>query len=315
LAVVVLRALGLGDFLTGVPAYRALAHAFPEHRRLLAAPQALAPLAELTGAIDEVVDTAPLAPIDGVRRPAIAVNLHGKGPQSHRSLLETEPARLIAFANAAIPQTRTSPRWRFGEHEVARWCRLLEEHEIAADPRRLDLEAPSDDAFAGVTVIHPGAASGARRWPAERWIAVAREEAARARRVVVTGATSERALALTVADGAGLPERDVVAGRTDLLELAAIVRAAALVMSADTGIAHLATAVGTPSVVLFGPTPPSLWGPPPDRPRHVVLWSGRPGDPHGERTHAGLLEISVDDVREAAGRARAAAALEAAVPA
>jgi ADP-heptose:LPS heptosyltransferase len=55
-ALVVLRALGLGDLLTAVPALRALAAAFPEHRRVLATPAALAPLAALTGAVDEVVD-------------------------------------------------------------------------------------------------------------------------------------------------------------------------------------------------------------------------------------------------------------------
>ncbi len=67
-------------------------------------------------------------------------------------------------------------------------------------------------------------------------------------------------------------------------------------LSADTGVAHLATAFGTPSVTLFGPTPPGEWGPPPDRPQHAVLYRGGRGDPHGERPDAALLAITVDDV-------------------
>jgi ADP-heptose:LPS heptosyltransferase len=55
------------------------------------------------------------------------------------------------------------------------------------------------------------------------------------------------------------------------------------VLCADTGVAHLATAFGTPSVVLFGPTPPARWGPPPERTRHRVLWSGGRGDANGDR--------------------------------
>jgi ADP-heptose:LPS heptosyltransferase len=46
-----------------------------------------------------------------------------------------------------------------------------------------------------------------------------------------------------------------------------------------------------PSVTLFGPTPPALWGPPQQRPWHVVLWTGRSGDPHGRRPDAGRLAI------------------------
>jgi ADP-heptose:LPS heptosyltransferase len=69
----------------------------------------------------------------------------------------------------------------------------------------------------------------------------------------------------------------------------------------DTGVAHLATALGTPSVVLFGPTSPALWGPPPGRRRHRALWAGRSGDPHGGTVDPGLLAISVRDVLEALG--------------
>ena len=62
---VILRALGLGDLLTALPALRALAAAFPGHRRLLAAPPALAPLAVLSGAVHDIVPAAPLRRLDG----------------------------------------------------------------------------------------------------------------------------------------------------------------------------------------------------------------------------------------------------------
>jgi len=68
------------------------------------------------------------------------------------------------------------------------------------------------------------------------------------------------------------------------------------VLCGDTGVAHLATAFGVPSVLLFGPTPPAEWGPPPDRAQHVVIHRGTRGDPHGGAPDPGLLAISVDDV-------------------
>ena len=287
-----LRALGLGDFLTAVPALRALADAFPDHRRVLAAPAAIEPLARLSATVDEVADTAPLAPLDPSLAGAdIAVNLHGRGPKSTHLLEATQPGRLIAFGHGS--------EWVAGEHEVRRWCRLLRESGVPADPNRLDLPRPRSAGVDGVTVIHPGAASGARRWPAQRWAAVARHEVRHGRAVVVTGGPDERRLAAEVAEGADLPDHAVLAGRTDLLHLAAVIAHAGLVLCGDTGVAHLATAFGTPSVVLFGPVPPSEWGPPTDRPQHVALWAGRRGDPHATEPDAGLLEMSVADLVQA----------------
>ena len=315
MTVLILRALGLGDLLTAFPALRALARAFPHARRVLAAPASLTPLALRSGAVDEVLPAAPLAPLDGVReRVDVAVNLHGRGPESHRVLLALTPQRIVAFAHPAIAESAGSPTWRADEHEVARWCRLLGESGSPADPSELDLDVPPGpvpDGANGATVVHPGAAHAARRWPPHRWADVARAEAAAGRSVVITGTREEAPLARAVAGLAGIPSSAVLAGRTDLLGLARVVKAAARVVCGDTGIAHLATAVRTPSVVLFGPTAPDRWGPPPDRTRHRVLWAGTTGAPNAARTDPGLLRITPDvviaaldelRVREAASR-------------
>jgi ADP-heptose:LPS heptosyltransferase len=298
----ILRALGVGDLLTAVPALRALAGAFPEFHRVLATPAALRPLVELCGAVDEIVAVRPLERVPLGGSPAVAVNLHGRGPQSHAAVLATRPARMLAFAHDDVPESRGHPAWRPHEHEVHRWCRLLHEEAVPADPSRLDLDPPAIAAPArarGATVVHPGAADAARRWPAERFAAVARIEAARGRCPLVTGAPHEVDLAEEVAARAGLGRASVLAGRTDLGMLAAIVAAAGRVVCGDTGVAHLATAFRTPSVVLFGPVSPAEWGPPPDRAWHHVLWAGHTGDPHADVPDDGLLEIGVDDVLRA----------------
>jgi len=287
---VVLRALGLGDVLTAVPALRGLARAFPDHERVLLAPAALAAIVELLGdaayAVHHVDGVRALPPaLPAVARDAdVAVNLHGRGPQSTALLRGARPRALVAFGRQAV--------WRDDEHETTRWCRLLEAAEIPADPRDLDLAAPAQPTpHPGATIIHPGAAAPSRRWPAERWAAVARRLSGP---VVVTAGPGEEALARSVARDAGAT---VFAG--DLRALAALVAGAARVLCADTGVAHLATAFGTPSVVLFGPTPPAHWGPPPERTRHRVLWSGGRGDANGDRPDPSLLTLQPHDVLEA----------------
>lgn len=301
--VVVLRALGLGDLLTAVPALRALRRGLPG-RVVLAAPAALAPLALHTGAVDEVVGTAPLAPLAPTLTGArVAVNLHGRGPQSTALLRAAQPGRLLAYGLPGAPE------WDEDEHERSRWCRLLAAHGLPGHRDDLDLAAPDVAPLVhGAVLVQPGAAYGSRRWPAERWAEAARALHAAGERVLLTGSTGERDLAQRVADLAGLPPSAVVAGRTGLLELVALVAAARLLLSGDTGTAHVATAVGTPSVVLFGPASPLRWAPPPERSRHRVLWSGRPGDVFADEPGSGLLALTVDQVLAEAARAVADAA-------
>jgi ADP-heptose:LPS heptosyltransferase len=298
--ILALRALGLGDLATAVPALRALRTAFPDEPLALAAPGGLAPLVDLIGGVGPVVDTDGLAPRSwDLPPPRIAVNLHGRGPESHRLLRSARPGHLWAFAN---DEHLDGPKWIQDEHEVHRWCRLLRCYGVPADESDLALAVPNVEVPRGATIIHPGAKSGTRQWPPDRFAAVARRLRSAGHRVLVTGSAAERPLALRVAAGAGLDESAVPA--TGLLELAALVAHARLLISGDTGIAHLATAFSTPSVTLFGPMSPARWGPP-DRPYHRPIWHGahsEPGDRPGP-PHPALLAIGEDEVLDAAAAA------------
>ncbi len=309
-AVLVLRALGLGDLLTAVPALRALRAGFPDDRLVLAAPEGLRELVELIDAADELLPTAGLGELAWPGPPPrLAVNLHGSGPESLHDLLATGPAELLTHHHPDFPDV-AGLRWRDDVHEVDRWCRLVEYAHLEADRTALRLPAPAGPSPApDAVVIHPGAAFPARRWPPERFARVAGALAAAGHRVVLTGSAGERDLAHSIASRAELGGEAVLAGRTGLAELAALVAGAALVVCGDTGVGHLATAFGTPSVLLFGPTPPRFWGPPPEARQHVVLWAGNVGDPHGEQPDGGLLLLGEERVLAAAR-----SALEARVP-
>jgi ADP-heptose:LPS heptosyltransferase len=297
----VLRALGIGDLLVAVPALRGLRRAFPRHRVTLAAPASLADLVALTGTVDHLLPTPGLGALHwSGPGPAVAVNLHGAGPESTADLVATRPARVFAHQHEAFPQL-AGPSWVEDQPAARRWCRLLAWYGIDADPTDLSIARPAVPSTApGAVVVHPGAAFGARRWPADRFAEVARRLGEAGHRVVVTGSGAERALAERVAAGAGLADQAVLAGRLDLTELAALVAEAALLVSNDTGIGHLATAYGTPSVLLFGPTAPAGWGPPADREQHRVLWAGEVGDPFTHEPAPGLLRLTVPDVLDAA---------------
>jgi heptosyltransferase-1 len=159
-----------------------------------------------------------------------------------------------------------------------------------------DLRAKGVKEFA---LINPGAAWPNKRWPAERFGAVAKDlKDSHGLTPVVLWGPGERVLAESVA--AASEGRAVIAAETRLPDLVAIARASSFMVSGDTGPLHIACAVGTPTVSLFGPTDASRNGP--WNPSDIVLSRYRLCGCHYKRQcqqpHSWCLpDISVDDVR------------------
>ena len=140
------------------------------------------------------------------------------------------------------------PRWPVSRSRVHEWF------------RELRFEAPP-------ALLNPGAGWTSKLWPTERFAAVARELRQRQgiQSLIVWGGGDERVAAeqiVALADGAA-----VLAPATTLQDLGEVCRLARLFISSDTGPLHLAAAVGTPCVGLFGPVPADRNGP--YGPRHV----------------------------------------------
>lgn len=301
--ILALRALKLGDILVAVPALHALRRGFPEHRLILATTPWLEPIVDLVGGLDALVPTLrgldePLPMEAG--RVELAVNLHGNGPESRLRLSEIAPERTLEFRVPALDPDAGDddprPLWIDGELERARWARLVNSIGLDADPEDVAIAVPEAPArVAGAAVVHIGAFYGSREWPEERFAAVAQSLARAGHRVVYTGGANEADRARRVAELAGTGE--VLAGEIDLTQFAAVVASAEAVVTVDTGAAHLASAYGIPSVVIFGPAPPEAWGPPVTGP-HTVLTDARlrRGDVFSAEPDPALLAVQVDDV-------------------
>jgi ADP-heptose:LPS heptosyltransferase len=293
----VLRALQLGDLLVAVPALHALGRAYPGHLLLYAGPAWLGDAVALVGGYG-LLPTAGLSEPLAVEQGSVdvAVNLHGRGPESQLLIEAVGARRVISHAS----DHWDGPDWVEDIHERRRWTRLLQWHGIAADPDDVRLKPPPiRTQWPEATVVHVGAAFASRLWPESRFADVAGRLAQSGHRVVVTGSGAERARSLAVAAQAGLPEESVLAGRLSLGALIALVADARLVVSADTGAAHLATAYSRPSVVLFGPARPEHWDPPPGQ--HVVLTKAelRRGDAFAGDPDPALLGVQAQEVLDA----------------
>jgi len=164
--------------------------------------------------------------------------------------------------------------------------------------RRLKIRA--GDRF---VLLNPGAAWPNKRWPAERFGHIAAAMARRhGLRSAVLWGPAEESLAETVA--AASEGNAVVTPKTSIADLLALVRGASLIVSGDTGPLHLAAAVGTPVVALFGPTDPARNGPWSERDISLSTY----GDcscryqRQCHRARACLLDIDTDEVLSAIER-------------
>jgi heptosyltransferase-2 len=215
---------------------------------------------------------------------------------------------------AALAALGMDPPMR-GPHATRLYADVLRPLGIEAPgPTCVALPPPARDAaaaaLAGVArprvAIAPGASQATKTWPAERFAAVADALAAGGASIVLAGGPSDsEALARfrasvrapVAADLTGLPVDGLAAGIADV----------DLLVACDSGPVHLATAVGTPVLAVFGPTSPERWGPPPpgEAVRHPIECA--PCSNHGgkrcpEGHHRCMTELEPATVAAAARR-------------
>jgi ADP-heptose:LPS heptosyltransferase len=304
--IAVFRALVLGDVLCAVPALRAIRRAYPQaHVTFVGLPWGEALLSRL-GCCDafaalpghpDLPESGPADPaafaafLDTMRhrRFDLAIQLHGSGRVTN-PIVEAFGARTMAAfvdAGACVPAHALTTPWPHQGHEIERCLSLTDR--LGLERHGLHLSFPVNDADrsaaraltgdAPYAVLHPGSQLRSRRWPPERFAAVADALAARGLSIVITGTGKEAPLAAAMRAAMQAPALDL-AGATSLWQIGALVENARVVVCNDTGISHVAAALRTPSVVVACGSDVARWAPL-DRSRHRVLWAAVPCRPCG----------------------------------
>ncbi len=307
--VAVFRALQLGDLLCAVPALRAVRTALPNSEIVLIGLPWARTLAQRYPAFLDGFREFPGWPglpeqpprwerIPGFlaevqeERFDLVIQLHGSGVVTNPLVALFGARRTAGFYVPGNYRPDPELFLPYPEEglEVRRLLRLVEHFGMPAQGEHLEFPVRDADRRALAALpgadklkpgryvcVHPGASVHERRWPAEHFAAVARVLAGRGLRVVLTGTAPEAELARQVARLAGVECLDL-AGRTDLGAAAALLAGARLLVCNDTGVSHLAAALGTPSVVVSTGDNPARWSPADGR-RHRVLGGGREIDP------------------------------------
>jgi len=220
----------------------------------------------------------------GVTSNPFALALGGRATAGYYEGAPQVSPPLAAREGAAGPPAGLDPAAPYPHDapEVLRNLRLA--YLLNCPDQGVDLEFPlhdddyaeADDALSGFTGtwplvgMHPGARPPARRWPTDYFARVADHLTRRfGARIVLTGGAEEEGTVRAVA--AAMSEQPLIlAGRTSLGGLAAVLGRLDLFVGNDTGPAHLAEAVGAPTVTVFGPADPARWAPL-DAARHPIV--------------------------------------------
>ncbi|HTJ25003.1 MAG TPA: glycosyltransferase family 9 protein [Candidatus Limnocylindria bacterium] len=180
----------------------------------------------------------------------IALLLRMAGVARIAAISEDYPGALLDVRHRGVPDD---------VHEVVRALSLARAAGYAPPPHdegRLAMRVAEANPLSGgapYVVVHPGATVAARAWDPRANRDLVRVLAARGERVVVTGSAAERALCAYVAGETATN----LAGETDFATLARVIADARAIVVGNTGAAHVAAAVGTPTVSLFAPTVPA----------------------------------------------------------
>lgn len=305
--VAVFRALVLGDMLCAVPALRAMRRGWPHAEITLIGLPWARDLAQRWSMVDRFVEFPgyPGLPesmpdiealpefLRGLQRESydLLVQLHGSGTITNPLLAVCGARHLAGFAGpgAYTPEGGRFVPWPTQGHEIERLLTLTDALGLPragtalefplTDTDRIELASVWPGAYAGrpYACVHAGAQLPSRRWPPERFARVADTLAERGLAVVLTGNSAEAPLADAVARAMRHPAVNL-AGKTTLWTMGALVEHARLVVCNDTGVSHIAAALGTESVVVSSGADVSRWAPL-DHARHRVLWQLTPCRP------------------------------------
>jgi heptosyltransferase-2 len=272
----------LGDTVMAVPTVRALARS-GIGRLTLWGPEANARLLLAAGVQADAVlpysrRRGPMGAIDVARGTAELVEANANGvlllPNAFEPALIATMARVrrrVGYATEGrgrlLTDSLPAPDPLEPVHDGERYARLLQLLDVSPpSPQDVLLRAPAPNAShvreliamrRPLLGIVPGSANGpAKRWPAEAYAELADMAAEEwGAQPLILGGRADAEVAKAVTDAASCDCIDL-AGRTDLLDLAALLRGCRAVVANDTGAAHLSAALSCPTLVVFGPTDP-----------------------------------------------------------